>query len=191
MDKPLQTTLADIIRFLNESQVSYAMIGGLAASLRGEPRVTANVDLVLGVDVDRALELVVKLQGTPFQPLISGVEEVVRKAFILPLRHTVTGVKVDMTIGLSGFERQVIARAEQTKVADCEVALATAEDLLVMKLLAGRPRDLQDVHGIAMVQGEGLDWQYCLKTATALGEAVDQDLTTQVQSLREEHGSGD
>lgn len=61
MDKPLQTTLADVIRFLNESQVSYAMIGGLAASLRGEPRVTADVDLVLGVDVDRALELVVKL----------------------------------------------------------------------------------------------------------------------------------
>ena len=190
MDKPLQTTLADVIRFLNESQVSYAMIGGLAASLRGEPRVTADVDLVLGVDVDRALELVVNLQGTPFQPLFSGVEEVVRKAFILPLRHTVTGVKVDMAIGLSGFERQVIARAEQTRVADCELALATAEDLLVMKLLAGRPRDVQDVHGIAMVQGERLDWQYCLKTATALGEAVDQDLVTQVQSLREEYGSG-
>ncbi len=191
MDKPLQTTLADVIRFLDERQVSYAMIGGLAASLRGEPRVTADVDLVLGVDVDRALELVVNLQGTPFQPLFSGVEEVVRKAFILPLRHTVTGVKVDMAIGLSGFERQVIARAEQTRVADCEVALATAEDLVVMKLLAGRPRDLQDVHGIAMVQGEGLDWEYCLKTAAALEEAVDQDLATQVQSLREEYGSGE
>lgn len=119
------------------------------------------------------------------------MEEVVRKAFILPLRHTVTGVKVDMAIGLSGFERQVIARAEQTKVADCEVALAMAEDLLVMKLLAGRPRDLQDVHGIAMVQGESLDWQYCLKTAATLGEAVDQDLAAQVQSLREEYGSGE
>ena len=191
MDKPLQTTLADVIRFLDERQVSYAMSGGLAASLRGEPRVTADVDLVLGVDVDRALELVVNLQGTPFQPLFSGVEEVVRKAFILPLRHTVTGVKVDMAIGLSGFERLVIARAEQTRVADCEVALATAEDLVVMKLLAGRPRDLQDVHGIAMVQGEGLDWEYCLKTAAALEEAVDQDLATQVQSLREEYGSGE
>ncbi len=167
------------------------MIGGLAASLRGEPRVTADVDLVIGASVDRVIRLIDQLDESPFQPLFTGVEDVVRQALILPLRHRTTGVKVDLSIGLSGFERQVIARAERIDVAGCATSIATAEDLLIMKLLAGRARDQQDVQGIAVVQGASLDWDYCLRTATDLGEAIGQNLASQVQKLKEKHGAPD
>ena len=189
MDKPLQTTLADVIRFLDQRQISYALIGGLAASLHGEPRVTADVDVVIGAMVEDATSLLSDLEGSSFEPLFPGIEEVVRQAFILPLRHRQTGVRVDLSIGLSGFEQQLIERAESAEVAGQSLRLATAEDLVVMKLLAGRPRDVQDATGIAMVRGGQLDWVYCLKTATELGAAVDQDLATQVEKLRSEHGT--
>lgn len=99
MDKPLQATLADAIRFLDHRQIPYALIGGLAASLQGEPRVTADVDVVIGATVEDALKLLHNLEGSPFEPLFPGVDEVVRQAFILPLRHRKTGVKVDLSIG--------------------------------------------------------------------------------------------
>lgn len=99
MEKLLQITLADAIDFLDAEHVSYALIGGLASSLRGEPRVTADVDLVIGSNVDGALQLIQSLEGSPFAPLFEGVEEVVSRAFILPLRHRTTAVKVDRIVG--------------------------------------------------------------------------------------------
>lgn len=57
-----------------------------------------------------------------------------------------------------------------------------------MKLLAGRPRDIQDAQGIAVVRGEQLDWAYCQKTAVELGTAVDQDLAKQLQKLKADFG---
>jgi hypothetical protein len=191
VDKPLQTTLADAIRFLDQHQIPYALIGGLAASMRGEPRVTADVDAVIGTTVEDATELIGHLEGSAFEPLFPGVDQVVQQAFILPLRHRETGLKVDLSIGLSGFEQQLIERAESTLIAGESVRIATAEDLIVMKLLAGRPRDMQDVQGIAAVRGEQLDWAYCQQTAIELGSAVDQDLVIQVEKLKAEFGPSD
>jgi hypothetical protein len=191
VEQLLQVTLADAIDFLAGEKVSYALIGGLAASLRGEPRVTADVDLVIGTDVDGALHLLQVLEGSPFAPLFAGVEEVVSQAFILPLLHRTTAVKVDLAIGLSGFEQQLLRRATLVDLAGQAIRLATAEDLLVMKLLAGRPRDLQDATGIVMVQGDSLDWEYCRKTDQELGQAIDVDLSTQVEQLRIDHGCSD
>jgi len=105
----------------------------------------------------------------------------------LPLLHRTTAVKVDLAIGLSGFEQQLIQRATVVDLAGQAVRLATAEDLLVMKLLAGRPRDQQDVRGIVTVQSDSLDWEYCLLTAREMEQAVDVDLVSQLERLKAEH----
>ena len=189
MNDPLQESLLEVTQFLENMRVSYAVIGGLAASLRGEPRVTADVDLVVGATVESALELISSLKGSSLEPLFAGVEEVIERAFILPLRHRPTGVKIDLAIGLSGFEQQALVRAEAMEIAGHEVLVATAEDLLIMKILAGRPRDQQDVEGIVNAQGESLDWEYCLRTAQLLGDAIDQDLVSHVEKLRQDFDS--
>jgi hypothetical protein len=64
------------------------------------------------------------------------------------------------------------------------ISVATAEDLLVMKVLAGRPQDEQDLRALVVAQGEHLDWDYCLRLAAELGEAIDQPLVSQIESLR-------
>lgn len=187
VDKPLEITLLDAVHFLDGRQLSYAMIGGLAASLQGQSRLTADVDIVIGTNVEDASSLINELDSSPFTPLFEGVDEIVRSAFILPLRHRATGVKVDMSVGLSGFEQQLISRAENKQVAGALVRVASPEDLIVMKFLAARPRDVQDAHGIANVRWKDIDWEYCLRTAKDLGDAVGQDIVTQVKDLRSEY----
>jgi hypothetical protein len=184
VNEPLRITLHDAARFLRAEGIAYALIGGLAVSIRGQTRVTADVDLVVAADVERALSLAGALAGSPFQPLVKEVDEIITTAFLLPLRHRATGVKVDIAIGLSGFEQQAIARSEALELGGCMVPVATAEDLLILKLLAGRPQDEEDIRGLLIAQGEGLDWDYCLKTATELGEAVGQELAGRVRALR-------
>lgn len=185
MDLPLRKTLADVVRWLRENYVDHALIGALAISARGNPRATADVDLVVAIDTQRALDLVAALESSDFQPLFTNVQDVVEQAFILPLLHRETKVKVDLSIGLSRFEQRAVARADVQNVLGTQVPVATAEDLIIMKSLAGRPQDEQDIRGLAMTLGEQLDWEYCERTATDLGEAIGVDLRARVRLLRE------
>lgn len=184
MNEPLRTTLADAVSFLQKEGVPYALIGGLAVSLRGQPRVTVDIDIVIAADLDRALALAGTLEQTNFRPLFDDVTDILQKTFILPLRHRSTNVKVDLALGLSGFERQAVARAERLELAGSEVSVATAEDLVVMKVLAGRPQDEQELRGLVIAQGDRLDWDYCLKLAVDLGEALGHDLVGRICALR-------
>lgn len=184
MHEPLKETLVDAVKFLDAQQVPYALIGGLAVSLRGQARMTADVDLVILADVPRGLALANSLSGTNFKPLFDGIADVVEKSFLLPLRHRTTNVKVDLALGLSGFEHRIMARAERLSIGGSQIAVATAEDLLIMKLLAGRPKDEQDIEGLMIAQSRTLDWNYCSQLAKQLGDALGQDLVTRIAALQ-------
>jgi hypothetical protein len=54
------------------------------------------------------------------------------------------------------------------------VPVASAEDIIVMKLLAGRPKDVEDVVAIAAAQGERLDIAYIRQTLRELEQALSQ-----------------
>jgi hypothetical protein len=186
VNEPLRITLADAVRFLESQGIGYALIGGLAISVRAMPRATVDVDLVIAADVERALSLVESLPNSDFAPLFDGVEEVVQSAFILPLRHRRTNVKVDVAIGLSGFELAAINRAEPMDLAGLTVSVATAEDLLIMKVLSDRPQDDQDARGLVIARGSKLDWDYCMAVATGLGESIGQSLAGRIETLRKD-----
>ncbi len=184
MEPGLWPTLADAATVLETRGIPFAVIGGLAVSLRGQPRMTVDVDLVALTDPEQALRLVRDLASTPFTPLFAGVEEVVQRSFILPLRHRSTGIRVDVAIGMSGFERDAVGRATPVTIGDRGIPVVAVEDLLVMKALAGRPQDDQDIRGLVAAQEATIDWPRCLKLATALGEAVDLDIAGRLRGLR-------
>jgi len=184
------STLADLDDWLRDEYVPYAVIGGIATTVRGEPRFTADVDVVVGIDLDRALRLIDSIERSPFRPLFTDVAEVVQRAFILPLRHVATGIRVDMAIGLTGFERQLIARATEAQLGGRSVPVATAEDLILLKVLAGRPRDIEDVSRIVLRQGSSLNWSYLMETGEQLQQAVAVDLVPQLRRLQQDRESG-
>lgn len=186
MNDQLQITLHDAVSLLNARGVSYALIGGLATSLRGQARVTADVDLVVAIDVATALAIAGDLEQTPFAPLFDDISQVIERSFIMPLRHRSTGVKVDVSIGLSGFEQLAVSRAEAIELYGRPVSVATTEDLVVMKALAARPQDDQDLRGMLIAQSHRMDWSYCMQMAADLGEAVGQDLVGKIRRLRDQ-----
>ena len=186
MEPALWPTLADAAQVLETRGIRFALIGGLAVSLRGQPRMTVDVDLVILADIDQALRLAQELSSTPFEPLFPGVEEVVARSFILPLRHRSTGIRVDVAIGMSGFEQQAVSRATTVTIGDVRVPVVAVEDLLVMKALAGRPQDDQDIRGLVAAQRGAIDWPACLDVAEKLGAAIDVDIAGRLRTARGE-----
>jgi hypothetical protein len=71
-----------------------------------------------------------------------------REARVLLLRHQPTGIDVDVALGCLPFEEEAVARATVGQVAGVSVPLPTPEDLVIMKAVAHRERDLGDIEGL-------------------------------------------
>ncbi len=184
MSNLLQQTLNEIVDHLEREEIDYALIGGFAAALRGRTRVTDDIDLVVSLDPNSAMEFSASLDTHSFEPLFPEFEQVVRSAFLLPLRHRTTGISLDLAIGVSGLEQQVIARATLVDIGGRQIYVATADDLIVMKTLAGRPQDEIDIKGIVAANRMTIDWDYCEDVASQLQQAVAIDLVDKIRNLR-------
>jgi hypothetical protein len=76
-------------------------------------------------------------------------------------------------------------------VLDTPVRFATAEDLIIHKLVAGRPRDLEDVRGIISHRKQ-IDETYLMRWLPTFREVVGRDLVLEFESIRRKSpGPGD
>jgi hypothetical protein len=87
---------------------------------------------------------------------------------------------------MSGFEQQAVSRATKVTIGDVRVPVVAVEDLLVMKALAGRPQDDQDIRGLVAAQRDAIDWPACLDVAEKLGAAIDVDIAGRLRTARGE-----
>lgn len=145
----LRTTIADLMRWFEGGDLRAAVIGGVAASLHGRPRLTEDVDAV--VFGDDASALIESGKSYGFTPRVDDALDFSRRTRVLLLQHH-SGVDVDISLGALPFEAEVVDRAEFIDIGELAIRIATPEDLIIMKALARRPEDIADIIGIVDVQ---------------------------------------
>jgi len=189
MASPSTPDFADLIARLavelEAKRVPFMLIGGQAVLLHGEPRLTQDVDVTMGVGPDRIPDLLAVCDELGLQPLPDDPGVFARETFVLPAADPTTGVRVDLIFSTTPYEAQAIDRAVLVNVGSREVPFATAEDLLLHKLFAGRPRDLEDAAGVVRRKGLELDWEYLARWAREFAVIPGrEDLPAQVEALR-------
>ena len=143
---PFRSAISDLARWIAEKQLEATLIGGLAVGLRSRPRLTQDIDALLWSEEPPDGKLLDSAATFGFVPRVSDVLEFVRSHHVLMLQHAPSGVRVDISAAFLPFEREVIERSELVRISqDAVLPVATAEDLLIMKVIAGRPRDWIDV----------------------------------------------
>ena len=147
--------LVGLARELDAAEVPYMVIGGQAVLLYGEPRLTADVDVTLGIAPDRLPDVLGVVERLGLHPLVEP-ERFVSETLVLPCSDSADERRVDFVFSFAGYERAAIARATTVEIQGTQVRFASAEDLVILKLVAGRPRDVEDVRGILLRQ-PGLD----------------------------------
>jgi hypothetical protein len=146
----LRAPLAALMEWFRSAGLRAAIIGGVAASLRGKPRLTKDVDaVVLDADADELLETAAAFG---FSPRIDDAVEFARRTRVLLLRYLPGNIDIDLSLGALPFEEEVIERSTDVDVGQLLVRIASPEDLVIMKAVAGRPRDIADIEGILEVQ---------------------------------------
>ncbi len=71
------------------------IIGGQAVLLYGEPRLTKDIDITLGVNIDKLDHLLNVLRDLSLTPLPEDMETFVKETMVLPTQHEKTGIRVE------------------------------------------------------------------------------------------------
>jgi len=147
----------------------YCFIGGLAVQRWGEPRETVDVDLTLLTGFHDEGRFVSALLAR-FAPRIDNAAEFARTRRVLLLKAS-SGVGLDIALGGLPFEEQAVSRSTLfTFPPDVALRTCSAEDLIVLKAFADRPKDWVDIDGIVLRQNETLDWDYIRRQLAPLLE---------------------
>lgn len=149
--------VAAVARVLRRQNVSWYLLGAQAVIYWGRPRLSADVDVSVSFPLDRVSDLAAALAEEGFRPLVEDVDEFVARTRVLPLGHEGTGMPIDMIFGGPGLEDEFRERAIPVAIGGETVPIITPEDLLVTKILAGRPKDIEDARGLIAVRGAALD----------------------------------
>ena len=144
---------------LEQRQIPYMIIGGQAVLIYGEPRLTRDIDVTLGVGPERLPDLVAFAQTSAWRLLVERPEQFVQTTMVLPCADPESGIRIDFIFSHSAYEQQAMARVRRVEIGKASVCFAAAEDVIVHKVIAGRPRDLDDIRGI-LLKNSALDRAY-------------------------------
>ena len=145
---PLLSPLAALQRLLARFDNRGVVIGGVAASLLGKPRLTADVDAVILLSVEDLPHLIAAAAQEGLEPRITDAEAFAHRHRVLLLRHQESGVNVDISLGMLPFEVEAVERGVIYHVGSLAIRLPTPEDLIIFKAVAHRPKDLLDIQAI-------------------------------------------
>jgi len=162
------------------------VFGAQAAILYGVARLTEDVDVTVDPAGHATDEIVASLRAEGLALRIGEpVEPFVKRTRVLPMAHLATDLPVDVVLAGPGIEELFFDHATIREVGDgVEVPAASAEDVVVMKILAGRPKDLEDAATILAAGGEGLDHDRMERTLRLIERALDQsDLLPRLREL--------
>jgi predicted nucleotidyltransferase len=146
----LLAVLRSVADTFGELGVPWALIGGLAVSVRAEPRFTRDIDLAVAVPDDTAAEqLIHRLTAFGFHVMLSLEQDVLGRLAtvrLVPPGENEEGIVVDLLFASSGIEPEICRDAERLEVAPgLYVPVAQAGHLIALKILAEAPDRQQDV----------------------------------------------
>jgi predicted nucleotidyltransferase len=146
---PLLEPLRALQRILEQFDQRGVIIGGVAASLLGQPRLTADLDAVILLSTQDLPRLIQVADEAGMTPRLVDAEAFARKNRVLLLTHAASGIHVDLSLGILPFEVEMIERGQVLSFGDLSLRLPTPEDLIIMKAIAHRSKDIADIQAIA------------------------------------------
>lgn len=186
----LQQALAELAEDLGQLGARWALVGGLALAAHVEARTTRDLDVAVSVEGDQEAELLVReLRSKGYREHTLVEQE--KTGRLATVRFAAPGegpegLVVDLLFASCGIEPEVVAEAEILEILpELPLPVARVGHLLAMKLLAGRPRDLEDAQTLLEIAGDSeiARAQEATRLIVERGYERGQDLELQLRTL--------
>lgn len=170
--KDVEAALFDFVHIFDEMKLDYVILGGLAVRAYGVPRATYDVDVGVAIPDARRMEFYDRVEDAGYTVPDSYRSGWVDRIADMPLvkfriYRPDKSVDVDVFIVESTFQQEIMRRRQQTELDDETIWVASPEDLVLLKLIAGRHRDYGDIEDMRMILGD-LDEPYLRQWAAFL-----------------------
>jgi hypothetical protein len=149
----------------------YAVIGGLAVAFRGIPRTTRDIDVLLAVPRIRLPSLLERIQEAGFTVDIPQVLTELRDEHLSRIRYGST--RVDIVAAVLGLFADIVQCASWEDLHGKRLRVASAEGLIILKLIAFRPQDEADLMGVLATNRGRLDLGRIRTWYAQVGETTD------------------
>ena len=166
MDKMIQS----LVKVLKSLQISFVIIGGIAASLWGRPRMTLDVDLVVIISRNRILSFLKSLREVGFKISPSSEPKMIgrlQRGLPVKIRYK-KGLSVDLRIASYTLDHRAMKRARKIRLFDLSLPVARPEDLIVYKIARLDDLDRADIKAILARMGKRLDTSFIRKVGEEL-----------------------
>jgi hypothetical protein len=161
--------VAELLRSLTEAEVRFVLVGGLAVQLHGFLRSTFDVDLTLAMDDENLARFIDVARRFDLRPVIPVGIDSLRDAMQIEQWHRDKGmlafalrtpeagaVVVDVLVRPEVPYDDLESRATTVEFFGRQVRVAAIDDLVTMKRIANRPKDILDVAALEKIK-LGLD----------------------------------
>ncbi len=165
--------LAALSGVMQKMGVRWYVFGAQAAIVWGRPRFSADVDVTAEIPPSAVEPFIESMEQSGFE-LRFRDPEFVAKTRVLPFSHRPSGLPLDVVLAGPGLEEEFLQRAVAVEIEGRAIPMISPEDLIVAKVLAGRPKDLEDIRGVLHERGESLDLARIRTTLHLLEQALGQ-----------------
>ena len=188
-DYELKAFFTYVVEVLERLGIPYMVVGGFAATLYGEPRLTLDVDVVADMRQEHVAPFVAAFPIPDYYVSEEGIQDSLRRRYPFNVIQPATGAKIDLVplphdkLSVETFQRRHAMTYDETGRTASFIA---AEDLIVTKLRAfrdtGSDRHLRDARGVTLNQWTSLDLSALRRLAHAGG--VKEALEEMLDSIR-------
>jgi hypothetical protein len=159
------------------------VFGAQAVVVYGVPRLSADVDVTLALVPEAPQQFARDMEAAGFALRVSD-PDFVRRTRVMPFVHGPTGMPLDVVLAGSGLEDEFLQRAVLTDIGTARVPVIELSDLIVAKVLAGRPKDIDDARALWLLHARAADTPRIRATLQLLEEALSQsDLVSSFDTI--------
>jgi len=188
--QPFLAPLAALQRLLSRYGDRGLILGGIAVSLLGKPRLTVGVDALLLMTAEQIPEVLKTAREEGLIPRIDNADDFAKKQRVLLLRHQDSGTPIDILLGILPFEEEAVARSQVHQVGSLALRLPTPEDLIILKAVAHRPKVLLDIQTV-FISNPNIDKRRIESWVHHFAEALEMpEIWDDLQKLLSQTGEG-
>lgn len=150
------------IEALEQANIQYMVVGSFSSIVYGLPRSTNDVDVVTSLTTGQLAALLLQL-GDEFRLDAQITFETHTGTTRRVIRLSASEFTLELfQLSSDPFDQARFARRSLVFLHDLKrnVMVQSAEDVVIMKLRWGRPKDLDDIRGVLAVRRNKLDWDY-------------------------------
>lgn len=160
-----------VVKLLESLRFPYLIVGGMATGVLGEPRLTHDVDVIVGLKSNDTKQLLQKARKEGFLFDHKRVQEDIEQKGTFRLQYQKSWV--DLIVASTELEQSAFKRLKRVKVLGVEANFPSQEDFILFKLVPGRPKDLLDAESVIARHLDKLDRAYLQRWAQRISDEME------------------